>query len=233
MNILRSTERGHFSNEWLTSFHTFSFGDYYNPNFINFRHLRVINHDFIAAGQGFATHPHRNMEIITYVLKGQVAHKDSMGNVTTINAGEIQVMTAGRGITHSEFNPSLENQTELLQIWITPNQNALTPGYGQMLVPWNKMSNHWHVIVSGDAQNGSLRINQDVRISATKLQKDNVLEVKGSKERFYWIQIASGRVKVQENTFNTGDAFYGDFNDPNISILGLSEVSEILFFDLN
>lgn len=232
MNIVKSNERGYFKNEWLKSFHSFSFGDYYNPEAMNFRHLRVINHDFIAPEMGFGTHPHRNMEIITYVLKGKVAHKDSMGNQTFINAGEVQVMSAGRGVAHSEFNP-LNAELELLQIWVTPQENGLEPSYDQKIFPVSERKNQLGLIISPDGSGGSLKIHQDVRIYSTVLEKDKQVDYSLPKHRYAWIQIANGSVEMNGQKLEKGDGVSASFSDEKLSFKGLSPESDVLIFDLN
>lgn len=232
MEIIKSNERGYFENEWLKSFHSFSFGDYYNPKAMNFRDLRVINHDFIAGEMGFGTHPHRNMEIITYVLKGAVAHKDSMGNQTVINAGEVQVMSAGRGVAHSEFNPS-KDELELLQIWIVPQENGLEPSYDQTSFALSDRTNAWRLIVSPDAAENSMKIHQDVRIYSSILEANAKLDYVVPKHRYAWIQVANGAVKMGDQVLSKGDGLSVSFKDEMLVIEGVDPQSEILLFDLN
>jgi redox-sensitive bicupin YhaK (pirin superfamily) len=199
---------------------------------MNFRHLRVINHDFIAPEMGFGTHPHRNMEIITYILKGKVAHKDSMGNETYINAGEVQVMSAGRGVAHSEFNP-LNEELELLQIWVTPQENGLEPSYDQKTFTTAEKKNKWAMIISPDGGNGSLKIHQDVRIYATLLDKGATIDYELPKHRYAWIQVAQGEIEVNGQVLSKGDGLSASFSDKSIQIKGLADQSDILLFDLN
>lgn len=231
MNILKSNERGYFKNDWLKSFHSFSFGDYYNPEAMNFRNLRVINHDFIAPEMGFGTHPHRNMEIITYVLKGKVAHKDSMGNQTFISAGEVQVMSAGRGVAHSEFNP-LKQELELLQIWITPDENGIDPSYDQKAFAEADKKNQICLIASPNGSNGSLKIHQDVKLYSSFLEKDKSIEYVVPKHRYAWIQVANGSIEIDGKALMKGDGVSISFSDEKIQMKGLDPISDLLVFDL-
>ncbi|MFN9066376.1 MAG: pirin family protein, partial [Bdellovibrionales bacterium] len=150
LNLRRSEERGHFKNDWLDSYHTFSFGSYYDPDFIQFGALRVINQDVVAADSGFPMHGHKDMEIFTYILRGTLEHQDSMGNKKQIRAGEVQIMSAGTGVMHSEYNPSPQNSVELLQIWVMPNKNGITPRYDQKLFERDEKLNQWRLIISPD-----------------------------------------------------------------------------------
>lgn len=230
--VRRSEDRGYFENNWLKSYHSFSFSDYYDPKHMNFRHLRVINHDFIKAESGFGTHPHRDMEIITYVLKGVVAHKDSMGNQTQILAGEVQVMSAGSGITHSEFNPNPNQELELLQIWLTPNQSGVKPSYGQR--PYSKQDklNQFKLIASPDQAEGSLKIHQDVRLMGTYLEAGQQLNYEVPGNRFAWLQLAEGELEVNGETLKKGDAIAVDSNEKSLKIKALQN-SDFVLFDLN
>lgn len=229
--LRRATDRGHFQNEWLKSDHSFSFSDYFDPKHMGFRDLRVINHDFIAPDSGFPTHPHRNMEIITYVIKGRVAHKDSMGNQTTIEAGEVQVMTAGSGITHSEFNPDSKNELELLQIWLTPAQLGLPPSYGQKSYTL-ETQNNLKLIASQMSQANILKINQDVKLYASKLEKDQELKYQIPPGRFVWLQIASGELEVNGEKLVTGDGLSADDSEQALHLRALHNC-DLLLFDLN
>ncbi len=232
MEVIKSNERGYFENNWLKSYHSFSFGDYYNPNAMNFRDLRVINHDFIAGNMGFGTHPHRNMEIITYVLKGKVAHRDSMGNQAYIYAGEVQVMSAGRCVAHSEFNPG-SDELELLQIWVVPQENGLEPSYNQKAFAIEDRRNKLGLIVSAGAQSGSLKIHQDVNIYSSLLEKEASVEYTLPKHRYAWIQVADGSVDVGGKILSKGDGLSASFSDEKLLIKGVDAQSNILLFDLN
>ena len=233
MKVLRrSSERGYFENSWLKSYHSFSFSDYYDPKHMNFRHLRVINHDFIAASSGFPTHPHRDMEIITYVLKGAVAHKDSMGNQTQIKAGEVQVMTAGSGITHSEFNPSSTDVLELLQIWLTPHRSGIKPHYGQRVYSNEDKKNRFKLIASADQAEDSLKINQDVRLMGTFLEAGKTLTFEIPGNRYAWLQLAEGEIEINGERLTKGDAFAADSDEKNLQIKAITN-SDFVLFDLN
>ncbi|HKC63349.1 MAG TPA: pirin family protein, partial [Pyrinomonadaceae bacterium] len=167
--IRKSEERGHFNHGWLNTYHTFSFDQYYDPRFMGFRSLRVINEDFVQAGRGFPTHGHRDMEIITYVLEGELAHKDSMGNGSVIRPGEVQRMSAGTGVRHSEANPSKEKSVHLLQIWILPAEAGIEPGYEQKNFTDTEKRERLRLVASPDGRDGSVTIHQDARILASLL----------------------------------------------------------------
>ena len=176
IDIIRSDTRGSADHGWLKARHTFSFANYYDPARVHFSDLRVINEDRIAPGQGFGTHPHKDMEIVTYIIDGAIEHKDSMGNGTVINAGEVQRMTAGTGVFHSEFNHSAVDRAHLLQIWILPEQSGLEPGYEQKLFPTGEKHNQWRLVGSRDGRDGSLTIHQDVNLRSTVLDADRELD---------------------------------------------------------
>ena len=176
IEVFESETRGSADHGWLKAKHTFSFAEYYDPARISFGSLRVINEDRIAPGKGFGTHPHRDMEIVTYVIGGAIEHKDSMGNGTIITAGEVQRMTAGTGVLHSEFNHSQEEQAHLLQIWILPERNGLEPGYEQKLFPNEEKRNTWRIVGSRDGRDGSLTIHQDVNLLSTELEASEELD---------------------------------------------------------
>jgi quercetin 2,3-dioxygenase len=227
--IRRSDERGQFENSWLKSFHSFSFSDYYDPKHMHFRDLRVINHDFIKEGAGFPTHPHRDMEIMTYVLKGRVAHRDSMGNKTTISAGEVQVMSAGTGITHSEFNPDSDKVLELLQIWIVPSVGGLKPSYGQREFTNEDKKNQLRVLASPGEEQGSLKIHQDVRVLGSYLEEGRKLSHQVPDGRFAWLQVASGKVHVNGESLETGDAIAVDSIEKALEIKAEKDTDFVLF----
>src|SRR5947209_11577730 len=178
--IRKSEERGHFNHGWLNTYHTFSFDQYYDPRFMGFRTLRVINEDYVQAGRGFPTHGHRDMEIITYVLEGELAHKDSMGNGSVIRPGEVQRMSAGMGVRHSEANPSKEESVHLLQIWILPKEAGIEPGYEQKNFTETEKRERLRLVASPDGRDGSVTIHQDARIFASLL--DNSQQVTRSEE---------------------------------------------------
>jgi redox-sensitive bicupin YhaK (pirin superfamily) len=232
MKLRKSNERGYFENEWLKSFHTFSFGEYYDPKNLHYSDLRVINHDFVAPASGFGMHPHKDMEIISYVLRGQVEHQDSMGNKKIIKAGEVQTMSAGRGVLHSEYNPDDKNEFELIQIWILPNARALAPAYDQKQFSREDRRNKLQLLVSNDRRQGSLMIHQDASLSAAILDPGKKLLVPLRAGRKYWLQVAQGELKLKQLQLSKGDgvAIAAD----ELSDLSLEAVteSEILLFDL-
>ena len=195
--IRRSQDRGHASHGWLDSYHSFSFADYHDPQWMGFRSLRVINEDRVAPAQGFGSHPHRDMEIITYVLSGQLKHKDSMGNEGLIKPGEIQKMSAGTGVVHSEFNGSPKNEVHLLQIWIVPDTKGLRPAYEQDLLPDDQQNSLYPFPVS---------IHQDAKVFRGRLSKGHELDHRLKKDRGAWVQVISGSLSVNANPLKEGDA---------------------------
>ncbi len=205
IEILKSEERGKADHGWLKSYHSFSFADYYDPARMGFRNLRVINEDFVQPGKGFGTHPHANMEIITYVIQGQIAHKDSMGNVKIVGAGEVQAMSAGTGVRHSEFNPSETELLHLLQIWIVPNKMGVQPAYAE----WKPSKPNFEglaLFASADGREGSFLIHQDCSVYLGHLQAGNAHDYKLKGERALWIQIIDGELDVLDQTLGAGDA---------------------------
>jgi len=230
IKIRKSEDRGKGSFDWLTTYHSFSFADYYNPDHMGFQSLRVINDDIIAPGGGFDTHGHRDMEIVTYVIEGTLAHKDSIGNIATIKTGEVQRMTAGKGIRHSEFNHSDKQQVRLLQIWILPEKNGLEPGYEQKNFSQKEKQGKLKLIVSPEGRDGSLKIHQNAEIYASVLEKDDKISYVIPENSHVWIQIASGCIEVNGNLLENGDgAAISDEKDLKISS---KEDSEFLLFRL-
>jgi redox-sensitive bicupin YhaK (pirin superfamily) len=221
-------DRGHANHGWLDSYHTFSFADYFDPAHHNFRSLRVINDDRIAAGMGFGLHPHRDMEILTHVLSGQIAHKDSMGNGETVNPGEWQYMSAGTGVQHSEFNPSRVNPTHLLQIWIVPDKKGYTPRYEQKPFPANP--GQWTLAVSPDGVDGSIAIRQDLRLLTSNFGKGDRLEYAFTPGRAGWLHVATGSLTVNGVSLTAGDAVAIE-DEAKIDVTG-NEPGEVLLFDL-
>lgn len=195
--IRRSAERGHFDHGWLDTYHTFSFGDYYDPQFMGFRSLRVINEDTVAPGGGFPTHGHREMEIITYIVEGTLEHKDSMGTVTQITPGEVQHMTAGSGITHSEYNPSPIEPVHLLQIWIQPRALHLTPAYQERSFSVAERSGVLRLIAAPEGQGDALPVEQDVRLYAALLAPGQGVEHTFTAGRHAWVQVVRGDVELR------------------------------------
>ena len=230
MIVRKSTERGHFNHGWLDSYHSFSFGRYIDRNWMGFSVLRVINEDVIAPAQGFGMHSHDNMEIITYVLQGNLAHKDSLGNVETIKQGHVQRMTAGTGITHSEFNASDSEPVHLLQIWILPNQQHLAPSYEDGFFTDAQKQNQWCLLASENAEAGSLKVHQDMQLFASKLGERNALDYALKENRSAYLQVASGSVEIDGKQLTAGDAAMFD-SAQTIQIKAVDN-SEILLFDL-
>ena len=230
ITIRKAKDRGHFDFGWLDTYHTFSFGDYRDREFMGFRSLRVINEDRVAPRTGFPTHGHRDMEIITYVLEGALEHHDSMGNGSAIRPGEVQRMTAGSGVTHSEANASDTDGVHLLQIWILPNARNLTPGYEQKTFADEEKRGRLRLVASDDGRDGSVTINQDAAIYATVLEPESVVVHQLDVNRNGWIQVARGAITVNGNDLNQGDgAAVSD--ESSITITG-REAAEVLLFDL-
>ncbi|MFJ5358627.1 pirin family protein [Pectobacterium sp. CHL-2024] len=225
--LRQAQDRGHANHGWLDSWHTFSFADYYDPDFMGFSALRVINEDFIEGGQGFGTHPHKDMEILTYVLSGAVEHQDSMGNKEQVPAGEFQIMSAGTGIRHSEYNASKDEQLHLYQIWIIPEKTGLTPRYEQKRFD---VQQGRQLVLSPDASEGSLKVFQDMTLWrwALKAQEQSVYQIQA--DRRVWVQVVRGTVEINGQKAEASDAF-AVWDETAISVHA-SEDSEILLFDL-
>ncbi len=231
IGLRRSGERGYFDHGWLKSHHSFSFGDFYDPAHMSFRDLRVINEDIVEPSQGFGTHPHRDMEIITYIISGELNHKDSMGNGSSIRRGEIQYMSAGKGVTHSEFNASSVAPTHLLQIWIMPDAKGLDPQYGQIQFRPEDISNKLYLLLSNDGRNKSISIRQNVSVYASVLDKSATLEYEIAVKRHVWIQLISGRLVCNDQKLAVGDgAFISE--EKLLRLNGLENNTEFLLFDL-
>ncbi len=230
IDVIQAESRGSADHGWLKAKHTFSFADYYDPARIQFGHLRVINEDRVAPGQGFGTHPHRDMEIITYIIDGAVEHKDSMGNGTVINAGEIQRMTAGTGVLHSEFNPSDDEELHLLQIWIFPEKTGLEPGYEQTRFPRDEKLNRLRLVGSPDGRDGSLTIHQDVNLYASVLQDGQTVTHPVGTGRKLFIQVIRGDIDVNGQPLGTGDG--AQLEDVAAVSITSSGESDFLLFDM-
>ncbi|MEG9530287.1 pirin family protein [Mannheimia indoligenes] len=227
LQLRKAHERGNGSFDWLESYHTFSFANYYDPKHIHFSHLRVINEDFIAPNYGFGKHPHDNMEILTYVLSGRVAHEDSMGNKTEVKAGEFQIMSAGTGIFHSEVNPSSEETLHLYQIWIIPNQKDVTPRYSQdKFAPKEGAT----LILSPNAEDGSFKIYQDMKLWRYQYPTTKTEQVTLNRNRSYWLQVVRGNLTVNGVELTTSDAL-GIRQEDLLEINAQDDV-EFLLFDL-
>lgn len=231
INIRRSKERGHANYGWLDTNYTFSFSNYYDPRFMGFRDLRVINEDFIAPDQGFPTHGHRDMEILTYVIKGEISHKDSMGNGTTILPHEVQRMTAGTGILHSEYS-SPTDETHLLQIWILPEEENLTPGYEQTYFAPEEKQGKLKLVASRAGTDGSVTIHQDVSLYSSILAKDEEVTHELAENRHAWIQVIKGEIFLKGEILNTGDGA-AISEESLLKIKSLADETEFLLFDLN
>lgn len=230
IDVIRSETRGHADHGWLKAKHTFSFADYYDPRRVQFGNLRVINEDRVAPGKGFGTHPHRDMEIVTYIIDGAVEHKDSMGNGTVIPAGDVQRMTAGTGVLHSEFNPSAEDELHLLQIWILPEKTGLEPGYEQARFTRDDKLNSLKLIVSRDGRDGSLTIHQDVDLYASVLEKDRAVTHETGPERRLFVQVVRGGLDVNDQALAAGDGAQLE-GEQRLSISASSD-AEFLLFDM-
>jgi redox-sensitive bicupin YhaK (pirin superfamily) len=230
MIIRRANERGYADHGWLRSFHTFSFADYYAPAHMGFRSLRVINEDRVEGGKGFGTHPHRDMEIISYVLTGALQHKDSMGTGSVIRPGDVQRMSAGTGVTHSEFNASPTETVHFLQIWILPDSRGIAPSYEQKHFTEADRQGRLRLVASKDAREGSLTIHQDASLFAGLLAPGERVTHPVADGRYAWLHVARGKVEVAGHALAAGDA--GAFEQGGeIAMVG-TEPSEILLFDL-
>ena len=228
--IRKSNERGHAQHGWLDSRFTFSFADYYDPAHMGFRALRVINDDHIEAAQGFPTHPHRDMEIITYVLEGAVAHKDSMGTSTVIRPGEVQRMTAGTGVRHSEINPSPTEALHLLQIWILPEKAGLKPGYEQKAFAREELKGRLRRVADREGKDGAVTIHQDATLWAALLDKGQSATHEIAPGRHAWIHVARGRVALNGTPLEAGDG--AGLSDERTLTLTGEDAAEVLLFDL-
>jgi redox-sensitive bicupin YhaK (pirin superfamily) len=226
----KSADRGYFDHGWLKTYHTFSFADYFDREQMNFGSLRVINEDFVQAGKGFGTHPHRDMEIITYILEGQLAHKDSMGNGSVISPGDVQRMSAGTGITHSEYNASQSDTVHLLQIWILPKYTGLQPSYEQKYFDAREKQDRLHLVASPDGRDGSVTIHQDASVYAGILSKGKELSHALANGRRAYAQVARGALKINGERLNAGDG--AKITDENKLVFDALEDTELLLFDL-
>ncbi len=230
ITIRPAQERGLGRRSWLESRHSFSFADYHDPRHMGFRALRVINEDVIAPGGGFPTHGHRDMEILTYVLEGGLAHRDSLGNGSTIEPGDVQLMHAGTGIQHSEFNASKTDPAHLLQIWLLPDVEGAEPGYQQRAYPLSEMNGQLRLVASNDGRGDSLAIHQDARVFAGKLKSGAKLDHALAPGRFGWIQLAKGALDLNGVTLHAGDG--AAISGESKLTLAANDNSEVLLFDL-
>jgi redox-sensitive bicupin YhaK (pirin superfamily) len=230
VRVLRSADRGHFDHGWLDTFHTFSFSRYFDPRNMGFRSLRVINEDRIAAGQGFGTHGHHDMEIVTYVLEGAIAHRDSLGSGGVLGPGELQRMTAGTGITHSEFNASESDPVHLYQIWLLPERAGLKPSYEQKTFPESERRNRLRLVASPGGEDGALTIGQDARLYLASLDAGSEVTRELGPDRHGWVQVLRGEVSLNGDTLLGGDG--AALSDESALVLRAEGPSEVLWFDL-
>jgi quercetin 2,3-dioxygenase len=228
--VRKASDRGHFNHGWLDTYHTFSFGDYHDPDYMGFRTLRVINEDRVAAGTGFGMHGHRDMEIVTYVLSGALEHKDSMGNGEILRPGELQRMSAGSGIRHSEFNPSGSDPVHLYQIWLLPRTKGIEPSYEQKAFPASARNGRWQLVASPEGTDGSLKIHQDAQIFLATLQAGESVSHVLASGRHAWLQVLRGSVDVNGTRLETSDAVAVS-NEPQLTVAG-TEPAEVMLFDL-
>lgn len=230
ITVRKSSDRGHFDHGWLDTYHTFSFGGYYDPKNVHFRSLRVINEDVVAPGRGFGRHPHDNMEILTWVLSGSLAHSDSLGSERSLRHGELQRMSAGTGIEHSEYNGSKTEPVRLLQIWIIPKVRHAPPRYDQKEFPADGRANRLQLLASPDADEGSLSIGQDARMYVSDIDAGKTVKAEFAPGRNIWVQVANGSVSVNGTTLAQGDA--AAITGETALEMAASEKAEVLVFDL-
>lgn len=226
----RSQDRGHANHGWLNAKHSFSFADYRDPDHMGFRVLRVINEDVIAPGMGFGTHPHHDMEILTYVIEGALEHRDNLGNGSVIRPGDVQWMSAGTGVTHSEFNPSSDEPTHLLQIWIHPDRKGRAPDYGEKHFSREERTDRLRLVASGDGADESVTWGQDVRLYASLLSAGGKVGLDLAPGRHAWIQVVSGVLDLNGETLNSGDGMAAS-NETRLDFQA-HENAEFLVFDL-
>ncbi len=230
ISIRHGKDRGHARHGWLDSKHTFSFADYYDPEHMGFRSLRVINEDRVAPGQGFGAHPHRDMEIISYVLDGALEHKDSMGTGSIIRPGDVQRMSAGTGVRHSEFNASREEPVHFLQIWIMPAERGIEPSYEQKTFSAKDKQGKLRVVASPDGRDGSVTVHADALLHAGLFAKGESAELALGKDRHAWVHVVTGKARVNGHDLEGGDAL-GISDEPAVKIEG-TDRGEVLVFDL-
>lgn len=231
IRIREAADRGHANHGWLDTYHTFSFGSYRDPQQMGFRALRVMNEDFVQPRQGFGTHPHHDMEIVTYVLQGALQHKDSMGNGEVLRPGEFQRMSAGTGITHSEFNPSDAEPVHLYQIWLRPERKGIHPSYEQKQFPEEERTNRLRLVASPDAAEGSLLIHQDARIYLSSIDIGSQIDHGLSSGRHAWLQVLRGEVSLNGQVMQPSDG--AAISEESELQIAARKPSEILLFDLN
>ena len=230
MTIRKANERGTAELGWLHSKHTFSFGNYYDAKHMGYRSLRVINDDRVEPGEGFGTHPHRDMEIISYVVDGALEHKDSMGTGSIIRPNDVQRMSAGSGVTHSEYNPQKDAPAHFLQIWIEPAEKGIEPAYEQKAYTPEDKTNQFRLVASPDGTDGSVSINQDVKLYATILESGKEIKQAFNPDRYLWVQVVQGKLTLNGETLETGDGAAIE-NVNELTLTGIDN-SEVLVFDL-
>ena len=230
ISLRKSSERGHFDHGWLNTYHTFSFASYYDPKQMGFGALRVINEDRVQPGEGFGTHTHKDMEIITYVLEGALAHRDSMGNSSVIVPGEVQRMTAGTGIAHSEFNPSGNEVVHFFQIWILPEHKGLKPDYEQIAIPEEEKKGKLRLIASPDGRSGSVTINSDANVYIGSLEPGEEIVQRQAAHRKAWLQVARGKVLLNGHAMEQGDG--AAVSDEELLRIRAEEPAELLLFEV-
>lgn len=231
IRVRKASERGHFNHGWLDAYHTFSFSRYYDPRHTGFRALRVINEDRVTPGQGFGMHPHEDMEIVTYVLSGALAHEDSLGTGSTLRPGELQRMTAGTGISHSEFNPSQTEPVHLYQIWLLPEREGLEPSYEQKAFSEAERHNRLRLVASPDGSDGSLTIRQDARLYLATLDEGHEVSKNILSGRYAWLQVLRGNVNLNGQAISAGDG--AAVSEELALAIRADSPSEVLLFDLN
>jgi len=232
LQVRRSEERGHANHGWLNTYHTFSFADYYDPKFMGFRSLRVINEDRVAPGQGFGTHGHRDMEILTYVVNGRIAHRDSMGHEEVLGPNEVQRMSAGTGIRHSEYNPSATEPLHFFQIWIEPATRGTEPGYEQLRFDPEEKKDKLKRLAGPDGGDGVARINQDAQMFVAELSKGTEIPYSLDSKRAAWVHVVRGEVSVNGVALQTGDAV-AVTGEEALTLIGKSaEPCEVILFDM-
>ncbi len=231
IRIRPGNERGHANHGWLDTYHTFSFADYYDPKHMGFRHLRVINEDRVKPGAGFPTHSHRDMEILTYVLEGALAHKDSMGNGSVIRPGDVQRMSAGTGISHSEYNHSQSEPVHLLQIWIVPERAGLSPSYEQRSIEIGGGPGTWRLIAARGGRDGAVTVHQDVEVLAARLAPGDRVVYQLKPGRHAWLQAARGSLMLGGIPLQAGDG--AGVSDEAVVEITANDAAEVLLFDLS
>lgn len=230
LTIRKSNERGYANHGWLESYHSFSFADYHDPQWMGYRTLRVINDDIVMPGMGFGTHPHRDMEIITYMVSGALEHKDSMGNGRVIRAGEVQYMAAGSGVQHSEFNPSTKEAARLLQIWVRPDEKGVSPRYAEKSFA-SAQTGVLHLVASKAGRAGSIAIHQDADLLLAKLEAGQTVTHPLAANRHAWVQVAEGTVTLNGQTLSAGDA--AAVSEVPALTIAATQNAQVLVFDLN